>query len=613
MMEEIVKARLNLAADLPLETVEQKDPYAFKRHCIENCLYGVDLDESAVEIARLRLWLSLVVDEEDMQDIKPLPNLDYMVVCTNALLQLEDDTMFSENDRKDIERLKEEFKNQTKVARKNEIRQVIREKFLGREFSFSVYFSEVFRNNGGFDIIITNPPYLRELGNKQIFEPVNTSPFGKKYHQGKMNYWYYFLHKAMDITKENSIIAFITSSYWLKSYGAKQLIERVKANLSFIQIVNFDTLKVFEAIIGKHMIAIYKKGQQDSFRYAKTLNIDNLYSLEINIKKTTSDEYIQRKEFLNKEVFTDAGYIVLAEPFLIKHPGTKLLGAITHISQGIVYAQDKLSRNHIDGLAGKNNAQFNVGDGVFVLSKEEVDRLSPSKEEKEVLKKYLRPKDVYRYKIEFSDQYLIYSDKSLARQIAEFPKFKRLKKHLDKYKEFRFMTSTYKYYGIFCPRKIEYFEGPKIIFNTMLFHGASVLDVKDKYYINLSCFSVIQSDLKYDLKYILAILNSKLARLWFHIYGKNMGDGVQVGVERLRQLPIMNIELDKQQELIHLVDARMSLENPHQQATNTQDIAAKESKAKKIEDEIDQIIYKLYGIKEEYVKQRWEDLGHKWE
>ena len=618
MMEEIVKARLNLAADLPLETVEQKDHYAFKRHCIENCLYGVDRDPGAVEIARLRLWLSLVVDEEDIHDIKPLPNLDYMVVRANAILQLED-TLFSENDRKNIEQLKEEFKNETKVARKNEIRQMIREKFLKREFSFSVYFSEVFRKNGefdkngGFDLVITNPPYLREQKYKQIFEPVNNSPFGKKYHQGKMNYWYYFLHKAMDITKENGIIAFITSSYWLKSYGARKLIERVKANLSFIQILNFDNLKVFEEVLGRHMIAIYKKGQQDSFRYAKTLNIDNLHSLEINLKKTTSDKYIQRKEFLNEEIFTKDGYIVLAKPFLIKHPGTRLLRAITRISDGIVYARDRLFQQHINELSGKNNAQFNVGDGVFVLSKEEVDRLSPSKEEKEVLKKYLRPKDVRRYKVEFSDQYLIYSDRFVTRQIAEFPEFKRLKKHLDKYREFQFMKSAHEYYGMMRPRKTEYFEGPKIIFKTMLDHGASVLDVKNKYYINLSCLSIIPLDPKYDLKYILAILNSKLARLWFHIYGKNRGFSVEVGVERLRKLPIMDIEADKQQELIRLVDTRMSLEDPHQQATNTQDIAAKENEAKKIEDEIDQIVYKLYGVKEEYIKERWEDLGHKWE
>ena len=60
-----------------------RSSYYFKRHAIQNCLYGVDIDPSAVEIAKLRLWLSLVVDEDDPQQIKPLPNLDYKIVAGN--------------------------------------------------------------------------------------------------------------------------------------------------------------------------------------------------------------------------------------------------------------------------------------------------------------------------------------------------------------------------------------------------------------------------------------------------------------------------------------------------------------------------------------------------
>ncbi len=62
----------------------KRTAYHFKRHAIQNSLYGVDIDVGAVEIAKLRLWLSLVVDEEDVQHIKPLPNLDYKVVVGNS-------------------------------------------------------------------------------------------------------------------------------------------------------------------------------------------------------------------------------------------------------------------------------------------------------------------------------------------------------------------------------------------------------------------------------------------------------------------------------------------------------------------------------------------------
>ena len=59
-------------------------------------------------------------------------------------------------------------------------------------------FFDVFLEKNGFDIIIANPPYNREKDFAEMFEPVNNSLFGKKYHSGKMNFWYYFLHKAID-------------------------------------------------------------------------------------------------------------------------------------------------------------------------------------------------------------------------------------------------------------------------------------------------------------------------------------------------------------------------------------------------------------------------------
>ena len=84
MMSEIVKARLVLSSYIK---DENRTAYNFKRDCIQNSLYGVDIDPGAVEIAKLRLWLSLVVDEDDIKQIKPLPNLDYKIMQGNSLLE----------------------------------------------------------------------------------------------------------------------------------------------------------------------------------------------------------------------------------------------------------------------------------------------------------------------------------------------------------------------------------------------------------------------------------------------------------------------------------------------------------------------------------------------
>lgn len=85
MMNEIVRARQTLTSYLGGNG--DRTPYDFKRHAIQECLYGVDIDPGAVEIAKLRLWLSLVVDEDDIGHIKPLPNLDYRIMQGNSLLE----------------------------------------------------------------------------------------------------------------------------------------------------------------------------------------------------------------------------------------------------------------------------------------------------------------------------------------------------------------------------------------------------------------------------------------------------------------------------------------------------------------------------------------------
>src|SRR3989344_1085626 len=87
MMNEIVKARSILSIFFSDSEQKERTNYSLKREVIENCLYGVDIDSSAVDIAKLRFWLSLIVDELDMKNIQPLPNLDHKIMCGNSLLE----------------------------------------------------------------------------------------------------------------------------------------------------------------------------------------------------------------------------------------------------------------------------------------------------------------------------------------------------------------------------------------------------------------------------------------------------------------------------------------------------------------------------------------------
>jgi adenine-specific DNA-methyltransferase len=118
MMHEIVKSRQALTPHITDKT--GRNAYNFKRHAIHESIYGVDINPSAVDIAKLRLWLSLVVDEENYEEIKPLPNLDYKIMQGDSLLEeFEGVKLFDERILS-----KDEGSNK---ARKNEIKVKIKE------------------------------------------------------------------------------------------------------------------------------------------------------------------------------------------------------------------------------------------------------------------------------------------------------------------------------------------------------------------------------------------------------------------------------------------------------------------------------------------------------
>jgi len=243
LMTEIVRARNTLTTYLPNEA--KRSHYYFKRHAIQNCLYGVDIDPGAVEIAKLRLWLSLVVDEEDIKQIRPLPNLDYKIVCGNSLLGVERD-MFNNELFQKLEELKPIYFNETnannKQAYKNKIDSLINEITHDKQkFDFEVHFSEIFHEKNGFDVVIANPPYLRQesLENKDYFK----EKF-RCYH-GMADLYTYFIEKSFIILRNKGVFSFIVSNRFTHTNYGKSL-RNFLGNKDLIGLINLNGIPVFE-------------------------------------------------------------------------------------------------------------------------------------------------------------------------------------------------------------------------------------------------------------------------------------------------------------------------------------------------------------------------------
>ncbi|MFZ1640630.1 MAG: Eco57I restriction-modification methylase domain-containing protein [Candidatus Contendobacter sp.] len=405
MMTEIVRARTALTpyfnAKTPSPLVgegwgegEKRTPYHFKRYAIQNSLYGVDIDMGAVEIAKLRLWLSLVVDEEDVQQIKPLPNLDYKVVAGNSLLGFP----FKSQKLGFIEKLKEQFFDETdhekKALLKTEVEKLLVECFSGSSkslgyrinFDFEINFSEVFHAKGGFDVVIGNPPYVRHEEIKEL------KPLLKPRYEcftGTADLFTYFYERGIKLLHDGGQFAFITSNKWYRSGYGEKLRDWLVRNTRIHQLIDFGDAPVFEAIAYPTIVLLERiKGRHvDANSTFRALTWQPGPPLADFVAIVRQQNFEIPQHSLDKSGWRLEG--VAKRKLLDKlHAAGMPLG---EYCQGRFYYGIK---------TGLNDA--------FVVDRAIRDRLiAEHSSSAKVLKPFLRGRDVKRWRVDFAEQYLI--------------------------------------------------------------------------------------------------------------------------------------------------------------------------------------------------------------
>ena len=462
-----------------------------------------------------------------------------------------------------------------------EQQEIVNNAIYHNAFEWRFEFPEVLDDTGnyiGFDAVIGNPPYIKERDAKEVFSPIRKSPKWQNHLQGKMDLWYFFLHQAFNIANKKAYISYITNSYWVKSDGSKKLINRIFNKKTLTEIIYFDDYPIFDEVSGKHMIHSYSNSLDDNDYEVKLVLVNNdEFNKDIN-KETVN--------FYNNKEIVDVDSINLNVNSNKLFKNCINLGELFDVSQGVVEASDKVAKSK---LTEELSSTFNIGDGVFVINKNEVERLNLNKDEQTLLKPYLNSNNVVKYGIDFSDEYLIFSDKKIREEINE-NKYPNIKKHLDK--TAHFITSSNAPYGLHRDRssKVNPFEIPKLLCPGMFKFPHFTYDDK-KYYVGFS-FSVIwEKNTNYDLKYLLGIMNSKLGEYWFNTNGKKRGIGVDIGVKVYRQFPVKEVIPKNQIPLINAVNQILSLKKENPKADTTS-----------LEKEIDQIVYKLYNLTQEEIE-----------
>ena len=284
---------------------EHYDRAEIKKSIIQNNIYGVDIEKGAVDIARLRFWLSIVVDEETPS---PLPNLDYKIMQGNSLIEsfmgvdLSKLTYEKENKKdkgefslfddeknhlqKTVSHLLSSYYSCSDHDRKVKLQQdisdtinkqleaqaydpVILEQLKkinlaenNKFFLWHTWFSDVFSRPSdcnGFDIVIGNPPYIKEYVSRHSFDGFREfSP----YYMGKMDLWYGFTCHGMDLLKSNGMLCFIAQNNWTTNAGAKKMRDKIVKEAQILELLDFNTYMVFENAEIQTMIMLFKKIKQ---------------------------------------------------------------------------------------------------------------------------------------------------------------------------------------------------------------------------------------------------------------------------------------------------------------------------------------------------------------
>ena len=640
-----------------------------KRDIIQNNIFGVDIEQGAVDIARLRFWLALVVDADEPQ---PLPNLDYKITCGNSLLsrypidapienvfveynkgKKEDEKMtlakykelvsdytntsnhqtknlfrttieeikkafkveLSKQDIMDVVKIKKQindietpnlFGEELNNAQKNKLKKLKKEleqkeeekadilnnKIYENAFEWRFEFPQLLDDNGkfiGFDIIIGNPPYIKEATDKNAFNGLRNSA----YYQGKMDLWYIFACKGIDLLKSNACLCYIATNNWVTNDGASILRNKIVSDARIIQLIDFFDAMIFDSASIQTMIMLFQKDcitDNYSFDYRKVQQKHANKQAAINLlEKIHDDSNVFFMPLINREHFSNQlltfasteNNQILQLISNTKHILLNDQDGLKEISSGIDVLQDYVNKKAQQLLNNKKQ----IGDGIFVLSQQEYDSLSFNENEKNLVKPYYTSKLINRYSVcKENSEWIIYTDSSANDSISLYP---NIQKHLDQFS--KVITSVNKPYGLHRARKKESFEGEKILALRKCVNRPAFSYVNFDSFVSRA-YLIIRTN-RVNQKYLTGLLNSTLIKYWLKYKGKMQGANFQIDKEPLQQIPIAVPAINVQELIATIVDYVMMASSTKE---NSSKLVSNETISLFFEKIIDGCVYELY-------------------
>ncbi|MBO7596812.1 MAG: N-6 DNA methylase [Bacteroidales bacterium] len=447
----------------------------------------------------------------------------------------------------------------------------------------------MFGISDGFNIVIGNPPYLKEgRVSKDIFDEIKDTP----YYQGKMDLWYAFGCLGIDLLKENGVLSFIATNNWTTNSGASKLRNKVISDTKILQMCDFGDARIFENASIQTMVMMFLKDKEtDGYTFDhRHLFIDSNYgdAMDLLMKKTTIQTSfitpkIKRKEFKDK--------------FLTFSVNDSIFDKI--LENEVTYLENNEATNgihtHFDCVNAKIHMEFpdlKIGEGMFVLSNPELLEMQLNDWELQLIKPFYTSDEIERFYTKKDNKlWIIYTDSSF-KDVSKMNQYPKLKQHLDRVA--KAITSDNRPYGLHRAREERFFIGEKIIVQRKC-PQKPIFSYNDFNCYVSAMYYIIQTS-RWNMKFLTGLLNSKLVKYWLKYKGKMQGMNYQVDKEPLQGIPLVIPSKDRQDTVAKLVDFIISLhKNPNRKINEYVDNSYVQTV---LEDIIDSLVFEMYFSKE---------------
>lgn len=557
------------------------DPYKTKLQIIQNNIFGTDIEPMAVEIARLRAWLSLIVDEEDGRNVEPLPNLDFKFVCANSLIPLDKELgLFSDTQlHQKLKDIRVKYFNARKPHTKKAIQEdyykltnsnqtplIADDQRTAQLKSFDPFKNsrsadffdseQMFGLEEGFDIVIGNPPYISHDKiqiPKKILQTYQSN-------QAFADIYCYFFELAIEQTKsKKGVVSYITSNSYIKADYGKNLRKLISNNTSIIDLINIDQSQVFDTATVNTAILTLES--------APTEYSASIFNMPLDENGGDFGSYVKANSFQKKSA--DFG----ERPWLLIN--SEIGDLLGRIRKDGVTLQSLKTKIRLGIATGANEA--------FVLSEDKKQELiKEDPKNAEIIKPVLRGRDIARYNYQQTQSVLLTKNGIDVRR--DYP---TVFNYLDGFDDdFKNRGAKGQHWtNLRACAFFDDFKKDKIVWLELTSKSKFAVCTEEVYLLN-SCYFMLPPE-GYPIGALTGILNSKLIQFYMDTVSQTSGMGTNRWINTVvKDFPIPELRSENAHLFSTLSEVILNITKPKIDITST-------------ENDVNKIVYELYGLSEE--------------